>query len=152
MEDMKNEGPKLLKQYLRYCFAVSSGDNLSVRSILESMNDMDDPPSYTDLDDAFTDKVYDALTKRGFDVERNVGIGGYCIDLAIRKNGKFVLGLECDGRLYHSNMSTRERDYHRRKYLESRGWNIYRIWSPSWWRNQNSEIDRIEEMISSTTS
>ena len=151
VDDMKNEGPKLLKQYLRYCFAVDSGDSSAVRSILESMNDVDDPQSYTDLDDTFTDRVYDALKKHGFDVERNVGIGGYCIDLAIRKEGKFVLGLECDGRLYHSNMTTRERDYHRRKYLKSRGWNIYRVWSPNWWKNPNTEIERIEAIVSPTS-
>lgn len=151
VEDMKNEGPKLLKQYLRYCFAVSSKDHALARSILESMNDVDDTMSYAEIDDAFTDRVYDSLIKHGFDVERNVGIGGYCIDLAIRRNGKFVLGLECDGRLYHSNMSTRERDFHRRKYLESRGWNLYRIWSPSWWKNPEAEINRITKVISDST-
>ena len=152
VDDMKNEGPKLLKQYLRYCFAVSSGDEGSVRNILGSMNDVDDQVSYADVDDAFTEKVYNELTKHGFDVERNVGIGGYCIDLAIRKNGKFVLGLECDGKLYHSNMNIRERDYHRRKYLESRGWHIYRLWSSSWWKSPEAEIQRISRIIDDSMS
>jgi len=152
VDDMKNEGPKLLKQYLRYCFAVSSKDVTSVRNILASMNDMDDNPSYAELDDAFTDRVYDALVKYGFDVERNVGIGGYCLDLAIRRGGKYVLGLECDGKLYHSNMTTRERDFHRRKYLESRGWNIYRVWSPNWWRNPSAEVERIAKAIGSSVN
>ena len=81
-----------------------------------------------------------------------MGIGGYCIDLAIRKNGKFVLGLECDGKLYHSNMSIRERDYHRRKYLESRGWKIYRLWSPSWWKNPEAEVNRISKIVADSTA
>ncbi|MDD7423944.1 MAG: AAA domain-containing protein [Candidatus Methanomethylophilaceae archaeon] len=147
VDDMKNNGPKLLKQYLRYCFAVSSGDKNSVRNILGSMNDTEDIENGTTLDDVFADRVYDALVKHGFDVERNVGIGGYSMDLAIRRGGRYVLGIECDGRLYHSDMNIRERDYHRRKYLESRGWNVYRVWSPNWWKNPSAEVEKIARII-----
>ena len=69
------------------------------------------------------------------------------MDLAIRRGGRYVLGIECDGRLYHSDMNIRERDYHRRKYLESRGWNVYRVWSPNWWKNPSAEVEKIARII-----
>ena len=67
--------------------------------------------------------------------------------MAVRKDGRFVLGIECDGPLYHSGMDTRERDYHRRRYLESRGWRMCRAWSPRWWKDAESEIERIVSMV-----
>ena len=81
------------------------------------------------------------------DVVRNVGVGDYTIDVAVRKDGRFVLGIECDGLLYHSGMDTRERDYHRRRYLESRGWRMCRAWSPRWWKDAENEIERIVSMV-----
>lgn len=74
-------------------------------------------------------------------------IGGYSIDLAIRKGDNYVLGIECDGRLYHSSKSARERDYHRQKYLESRGWRIHRIWSTNWWKHPETEITKICNIV-----
>ena len=58
-----------------------------------------------------------------------------------------ILGIECDGRLYHSSKVARERDYHRQKYLESRGWIIYRIWSTNWWNNPEIEINKVDNYL-----
>jgi hypothetical protein len=43
--------------------------------------------------------------------------------------------------------SARERDYHRQKYLESRGWKIKRIWSMDWWRDPQREIYNICSLV-----
>ena len=71
------------------------------------------------------------------------------VDIVIKsKDGKNnLLGIECDGRLYHNSKHARERDYHRQKYLESRGWKIYRIWSTNWWKNPNMELEKISKYI-----
>ena len=52
--------------------------------------------------------------------------------------------------MYHSSKNARERDYHRQKYLESRGWKIYRIWSTNWWKNPGLEIEKIKNMLNKT--
>lgn len=36
---------------------------------------------------------------------------------------------------------------YRRRYLESRGWKITRIWSKNWWKNPKDEIEKIEKDI-----
>ena len=146
VDDMKNRGPKLLRSYLQYCFAVSSGDRMAAEGVLRSVGQMSVPEDRV-TDDRFGDQVYESLRSRGLDVVRGVGIGGYGIDVAVRKNGKFVLGIECDGRLYHSAMSPRERDWQRRRYLESRGWHIERAWCSDWWRDPQAAADAIVSRV-----
>ena len=63
-----------------------------------------------------------------------------------------ILGIECDGRMYHSSMTARERDYYRQKFLESKGWKIYRIWSTKWWQNKNKEIEKLDNYIKNLLS
>ena len=149
VEDMKNDGPRILKKYLEYAFAVSEGDRTAARQVLLSFGDSAKPGQTIAFDSDFENQVYDALVEKGYQVDTQIGIGGYSIDLAIKKDGKYILGIECDGRLYHSSKSARERDYHRQKYLESRGWRIHRIWSTNWWKNPQREISKICNVIDS---
>lgn len=149
VEDALNEGPRILKKYLQYCFAVSSNDKKAAQEILLSFGDKDVRSSDISFDSDFENQVYDALRDKGLSVDTQIGIGGYSIDLAIRKDDKYVLGIECDGKLYHISKSARERDFHRQKYLEERGWRIHRIWSTNWWRNPDNEIRKIINIVSS---
>lgn len=82
-------------------------------------------------------------------VDTQIGVSGYRIDLAIynKEYSRYILGIECDGATYHSSKSARERDIHRQKYLESRGWNIIRVWSRDWWTNPEAEIHKIESYV-----
>ena len=141
----KNDGPRYLKRYLEYAFAVSDNDKERERSILDSFAQRKDVDS--DPESVFNDQICEALRIRGFDAEKNVGIGGYTIDVAVKDGGKYILGIECDNSLYTGAKSTRERDYHRQKYLESRGWNIRRVWSNHWWNNPEIEVSKIVEDI-----
>ncbi len=147
VDNVKNDGPRILKKYLQYARAVSDGNRDMADSILKSFGDerWDEPDEIGASKVA--DRVYNALTRKGYTVERNVGIGGYQIDLAVKQNNRFILGIECDSHLYTLPSSTRERDYHRQKYLESRGWKIHRVWTPGMWKNPDREISRIIEAI-----
>ena len=148
VEESKNEGPRILKKYLQYAKAVSDGDKGLEQSILESFGGrMPGGAEASAGEDPTAERVYNILTERGYTVERDVGIGGYRIDLAVVHEGRYVLGIECDGRLYRMSSNSRERDYHRQKYLESRGWRIHRVWTPWLWRNEEEEMGRITEAI-----
>ena len=147
VDGTKNEGPRILKKYLQYANAISSGNREYADSILHSFSD-DRWDAPEDFDSGrIADRVYNALTRKGYTVERNVGIGGYQIDLAVKQNDRYILGIECDSRLYEMSSSTRERDYHRQKYLESRGWKIHRVWTPGMWKDPEKEIARIIQAI-----
>lgn len=147
VEDVKNDGPRYLKKYLEYAVAISNRDKEAAKQILHSLSDDKNPRQAVTFEGDFENQVYDALVKMGFEVDTQVGIGGYRIDMAVKKRGNYVLGIECDGKLYHSSKTARERDYHRQKYLESRGWKIYRIWSTNWWKNPTQEIEKISAIV-----
>ena len=148
LDDAKNEGPRILKRYLEYAFAISNGDKEDAERILRSFGE-----TYgivpAAIETEYAQKVASALRDKGYDIDTQVGIGGYRIDIAVRKEGKYVLGIECDGKLYSTAASARERDYHRQKYLESRGWRIKRIWSIDWWRDPDAEIAKICALVDS---
>lgn len=149
VDDLLNQGPKLFKKYLEYAWAISSKNTDHAKQILLSLvdNNFYDDNDIVTFDSVFENQIYDKLVERGLKVDTQVGIGGYRIDLAIKNENGYLLGIECDGKLYHSSKNARERDYHRQKYLESRGWKIYRIWSPKWWKNPDKEIDNIIQTL-----
>lgn len=147
VESAKNDGPRIFKKYLEYCYAVSNKDKEGAKQVLLSFGDEKNPGSTIHFDSDFEKQVYDALVEKDYEVDTQVGIGGYKIDLAVKKDGKYILGIECDGKLYHSSKIARERDLHRQKYLESRGWKIHRIWSTNWWENRQREIEKICNIV-----
>lgn len=150
VDGTKNLGPKLLKKYLQYVRAVSNKDKDEANSILNSLVDSNmNRKEEAIFDSGFEKEVYEALRSKGYDVDTQIGVSGYKIDLGIydRKTSRYILGIECDGSTYHSSKSARERDIHRQRYLESRGWKIIRIWSRDWWNNSTLEIEKIRDLV-----
>ena len=89
-------------------------------------------------DSPFEIQVEAVLHRAGYQTERQVGVAGYYIDLAIKHpthTGLFALGVECDGKTYHSSRAARDRDRLREKVLMERGWKLHRIWSTDWFVN-----------------
>jgi very-short-patch-repair endonuclease len=102
-------------------------------------------------DSPFELAVAQALRRRGYTVDLQVGVAGYFIDIAVRHPDKlahFVLGIECDGATYHSAKSARDRDRLRQEALESLGWRLVRVWSTDWFRNHDAEADRLAAEVS----
>jgi very-short-patch-repair endonuclease len=90
------------------------------------------------------------LGHEGFEVVPQLGVAGFFLDIAIRhpdEPGTFILGVECDGRTYHSSRSARDRDRLRQKILEDRGWQLHRVWSTDWFRNPEYEFKRLVDRI-----
>jgi len=150
VDALKNKGPKLFKKYLQYVKAVSEGNSELTQEILYSICDRQTTRNeevHSESD--FEKQVCDALKKEGLIVDTQIGVSGYKIDLAVydSSSSKYILGIECDGAAFHSSMSARERDIFRQRYLESRGWDIIRIWSKDWWTNPQKEIEKIVNKI-----
>lgn len=86
----------------------------------------------------FEEVVGRALAARGYVMRPQVGSAGYYLDWAVvdpDDPGRYVLGIECDGAMYHRARSARDRDRLRRAVLEHRGWRLHRIWSADWFRD-----------------
>ncbi|MCR5887999.1 DUF3320 domain-containing protein [Hymenobacter sp. J193] len=102
------------------------------------------------MDSPFEEAVYRALTARGYQLRPQIGSQGFYIDLAVvdpDQPGQYVLGIECDGAMYHSARSARDRDRLRQEVLEAVGWRLHRIWSTDWFRNPARETERAVQAI-----
>jgi very-short-patch-repair endonuclease len=134
----QSKGARTLRRFLEFAMAPATALAAS-----ESF----DPDSSADSD--FEDAVARALRLRGYEVQLQVGVAGYRIDLAVwsPNHDRFVLGIECDGWTYHSSPTARDRDWLRQQVLEELGWRIHRVWSTSWAQDATKELDRIEAAL-----
>ncbi|MFS0864333.1 AAA domain-containing protein [Fredinandcohnia sp. 179-A 10B2 NHS] len=146
-------GPKLLKSYLKYVRSVSNSQTDQINAVIQEINENVNTHVQAKglhFESPFEEQVYNQLSNIGYEVTTQVGMSGYRIDLAIvhpEDSSRYILGIECDGAMYHSSANAKERDVYRQKFLENRGWNIERIWSRNWWKNPTGEIERIDQKI-----
>jgi hypothetical protein len=101
-------------------------------------------------DNDFERSVKSVLESRNLEVVSQVGEAGFFIDLGVKnpiRPGEYLLGVECDGAMYHSSRSARDRDRLREEILRSRGWTLHRIWSTDWFKNRNREIEKMFKRI-----
>src|SRR5262249_900596 len=128
------EGSKLLKAFLDY---AERGPVALAAAVTEA--------DARGADSPFEREGGDELARRGLRVHRQVGCGGYLIDLAIadpQQGGRYVLGVECDGATYHSAATARDRDRLRQGVLEGLGWRLVRVWSSDWVRDREKQVNR----------
>ncbi|MGB6298253.1 MAG: AAA domain-containing protein, partial [Rivularia sp. (in: cyanobacteria)] len=116
----------------------------------EVSTDINDDLSESDF--MFEEDIYQALTQRGYKVKKKVGRSAYPIDLAVINNRQqeteeFLLGIVCDGTIYHKYPTSRERNRLRKTILENLGWNIYQIWSHEWFKNPQKQINQLVNHI-----
>lgn len=127
-------GVRDLKHYLE--FALKGPRALAEQS----------SPTGLEPDSPFETAVIRRLRDRGWVVHPQVGCSGYRIDIGVvdpRAPGRYLVGIECDGRTYHSGATARDRDRLRQHILEGLGWRIHRIWSTDWWLNPEGEILKV---------
>jgi len=125
------DGPHVLKRYLEY--AETRG-----RAVVEAIGNQ--------ADSDFEVEVGDRLRAKGYQLDFQVGVSGYKIDLGVRHPDHpetFLAGVECDGARYHSSKSARDRDRLREEVLGGLGWEILRVWSTDWFDNPDLETDKL---------
>lgn len=107
-------------------------------------------PSEQGPDSVFEEVVAEKVRGLGYEVHPQVGSGDFFIDLAVvdpKRPGRYLLGIECDGRTYHSASWARDRDRLRQQVLEGLGWSLHRIWSTDWFRNPDREVHKIADSL-----
>ena len=128
---IRSRGVELLRDYLEY--ASTQGRRYG-----------DMTTTQVPLND-FEFDVMNALSAHGMKIVPQVGASKYRIDLVVQdpdQPGKFLLAIECDGAMYHSSPTARDRDRLRQQHLEALGWKFHRIWSTDWFLRRQSEIER----------
>lgn len=132
----KNRGVNAMKDYLHYAMTGQLVDR--------GTGSCREPDSHFEISVA---RVVESL---GLRVVPQVGVAGYFVDLGVlhpSSPGDFLLGIECDGAMYHSSKSARDRDRLREEVITARGWKLHRIWSTDWFLNQEAEEERLQAVI-----
>jgi len=130
-----SEGVRILRDYLEY---AATGK-------IETGTDTGREP-----ESPFEEYVLERLRGLGLEVDPQVGVAGFRIDLGVRHPDYphgYLLGVECDGRAYHSALSVRDRDRLREAVLRDLGWDIYRIWSTDWFEDADRELKKLMEHV-----
>ena len=138
MTETPSEGVRHLRGYLDF---AERGLPALAQSTEGSLGDAESP---------FEEDVLQVIQSWGYDVVPQVGAAGYRIDMAVRhpdRPGQYVLAVECDGAAYHSAKTARDRDRLREAVLVGLGWTVHRIWGISWWRDRDTQLNRLRAAI-----
>lgn len=123
-------------KYLCYARAVSQENLQEAQAILVSMNDRRRTSTRAYAESPFEEDVAQFLRMSGFHVDFQVGESGFRIDLGVKRqqsDHRYICGIECGGRLYHSDWTARMNDEWRAGVLRDKGWSIIRVWSTEWY-------------------
>jgi very-short-patch-repair endonuclease len=102
------------------------------------------------FDSYFEEDVALALREKGWNVQTQIGVSKFRIDLGIihpDKPGQFLAGIECDGATYHGSPAARDRDRVRHIILENLGWKLLRIWSTDYFNDGVTIIEKIHDQL-----
>ena len=148
-DDLKNDGPKLLKKYLEYCEAISNNNYELAKIILNSLTNKAEISSPVEYESIKKD-VKSRLEKLGYNVNENIGIGNYNLDLALKDiNNNYYMVIEFSNRILKNNNNLRELNINREKFLNVRGFKYYKVWENLYYHNKEKIIEEIVELSKS---
>jgi superfamily I DNA and/or RNA helicase len=147
VDDLSGQGPKLLKDYMRYSYYVSQSNNQMAEEVLKYIH-QSESQSQTMLMSHMTENIKIKLEKAGYMVDVGIGIGQFKIDLAIRnpKTMAYDLGIICD-LSDPVNTNARKELLHQEKFLMARGWQIKRVFHMHWYEDERKIIRDIKKLI-----
>jgi hypothetical protein len=137
-DHIPSRGVQELRRYLSYA-------EMGIAAVAPDLED-----SRGDAESPFEEEVLRVINGWGYEAVPQVGHAGYRIDIGVRhpeRRGDFILGIECDGAMYHSSKVARDRDRLRQEVLERLGWRIHRIWGTAWYGSRAHEETRLRETI-----
>jgi very-short-patch-repair endonuclease len=125
-------------------------NDLKARLIAHFENPM---PELEEIEDAlavcesnFERDLMQKLLERGYRVQGQVGSIGYRIDMVVEGADRRRVAIECDGDRYHGPEQWRQ-DMRRQRVLERVGWRFWRCFASSFYRDPDSVLNELVEML-----
>lgn len=148
-DDLKNNGPKLLKKYLEYCEALSSNNYDLAKTILNSLTNKIENKTTLESENIKKD-LKESLQNLGYIVDENVGVGNYILDLALKDNeNNYYMVIEFSNKILTNNTNIREIDINREKFLNVRGFKYYKVWENLYYHNKENILEDIVKLSKS---
>src|SRR5690606_36152776 len=141
MIDLSRTGSNAIRDLKHYIEFAAKGPKALAEAHHGSVGGTESP---------FEDAVKLALERRDWTVRPQIGVSGFRIDLGIvhlERPGDYLAGIECDGAMYHSALTARDRDQVRQAVLEGLGWDIIRIWSTDFWVNAENAMETVQARL-----
>ena len=134
--ESKNEGPKLLKKYLEYAYAISEKTLAPAKKITDNHS-----PSW------FLKNKIEAL---GFEHFKSLEMDHTLpyVDLALKYQDQYLAALLTDDDQYHHDISIKASHVYRPVTLKQKNWNFNMISSRQFWMDPEHVRERINRMIS----
>ncbi|MGW5434479.1 DUF4011 domain-containing protein [Streptomyces sp. NPDC004059] len=139
--ELGDTGSKSFRYFSRYLRYAQCGPSVLSEETVDPQAQPESP---------FEESVLAVLRGWGYDVQPQVGVAGYRIDLGVRHPrwpGLYALGVECDGAMYHSSKAARDRDRLREGVLRGLGWELHRIWGTDWYRDRSGAEARLRDAV-----
>jgi very-short-patch-repair endonuclease len=142
---VRSEGARLLRDYLAF---AESGE---LHSPGPALGD-----TLGEAESEFERAVAATIRGMGYRVVPQVGCGSFRIDMGVMApgdDGRYLLGVECDGAQYHGAATARDRDRLRDEVLEQvYGWTLFRIWGPDWIKGRDAVVKRLSKALDDARS
>lgn len=145
-----NDGANSLKNFLQYAEAVSKGDAVTARRVLENLNPLSRQAlAPLNNNDAVVEQLAAALRSRGYMVDINVGQSKFRCDLAARANSDhlYQLGVLVDTDGHYANPNLLDRYLMQPSILRAFGWRFALVLTKDWYHNPEDVIARLEKLL-----
>ena len=153
--NITNDSMDTFKKWLSYIESPKA-KRLNYLSLNGLVHNHEFDPKASKFDSKFEEHVCTFLKKylkvnREVNVESQFPVGSYKINQAIMdsKTMKFILGIEIDDYKYHTDPDKMIKDIERQKFIETKGYPIYRILEINWKINKYKIIEDIKKLINS---
>lgn len=149
-----NEGAAALKNFLHYAQVSSIGQNEIARSILESLNPLTRSSLVRFEHDSVVSELAEALRKRGYEVDEQVGQSRFRCDLGVAHPAgpEYAVGIIVDTSDHYKNIDLMERFITQPDILRSFGWRVALVLTRDWYHERQNVIDRIARMMDDRNS
>lgn len=124
-------GAKHLKDFLEYAQSRQAGTK---------------PDSQTEIKDELVDSIAEFLSENGYVVTKHLGCSKFKLDMAVSMPDNpdaYLAGIICDGNVYSSHKTARDRDHILESVLTSLGWNLMHMWSIDWQYNRTQACQEL---------
>ena len=145
-----NDGANSLKNFLQYAEAVSKGDVVTARRVLENLNPLSRQAlAPLNKGDAVVEQLAAALRSRGHSVDVNVGQSRFRCDLAVRGNSDtlYQLGILVDTDGHYANPNLLDRYLMQPSILRAFGWRFALVLTKDWYHNPDDVLVRLEKIL-----
>ena len=147
VDDLSGKGPKLLKDFMRYCYYIAHQKRDLAQDVLKSLYQKESM-TQTIILSGIANEIKQRLERLGYHVDQHIGIGQFKMDLAIydEKTHQYLLGIICSLDS-HYDINARQSLYHQERFLNARGWDVLRVFHMHWYENPNQVLKMIKDKL-----